>query len=46
VTNDAAATDRAHGALTSVVGPGRVIDPGLVTGSEDVGVTTDLGHRT
>jgi hypothetical protein len=38
VTNDAAATDRTRGALASVVGPGRVIDPGLVTGSEDVGV--------
>jgi len=38
VTNDAAATDRTRGALTSVVGQGRVIDPGLVTGSEDVGV--------
>lgn len=38
VTNDAAATDRTRDALTSVVGPGHVIDPGLVTGSEDVGV--------
>jgi amidohydrolase len=38
VTNDAAAAERARGALTAVVGAGLVIDPGLVTGSEDVGV--------
>lgn len=38
VTNDPAATERTRGALASVVGPGRVVDPGLVTGSEDVGV--------
>jgi amidohydrolase len=38
VVNDAAAVDRTRGALASVVGPGRVVDPGPVTGSEDVGV--------
>jgi hippurate hydrolase len=38
VTNDAAAVDRTRGALAGVVGADRVIDPGLVTGSEDVGV--------
>jgi amidohydrolase len=38
VINDAAAVDRTHGALASVVGTEQVIDPGPVTGSEDVGV--------
>lgn len=38
VLNDLAACERTRGALESVVGAGRVIDPGLVTGSEDVGV--------
>jgi amidohydrolase len=38
VVNDAAAVDRARGALASVVGAERVIDPGPITGSEDVGV--------
>jgi hippurate hydrolase len=38
VINDAVAAGRARGALAGVVGAGRVLDPGLVTGSEDVGV--------
>ena len=38
VVNDAAAVDRTRGALAGVVGAERVIDPGPVTGSEDVGV--------
>lgn len=38
VVNDAVAVDRTRGALAGVVGAGHVIDPGLVTGSEDVGV--------
>jgi amidohydrolase len=38
VINDAAAVDRTRGALAGVVGAERVIDPGPVTGSEDVGV--------
>jgi hippurate hydrolase len=38
VINDAAAVERTRGALAGVVGPGRIIDPGPVTGSEDVGV--------
>ncbi len=38
VVNDPAASERARTALESVVGVGRVIDPGPVTGSEDVGV--------
>jgi len=38
VTNDATASERTRDALTSIVGKGLVIDPGLVTGSEDVGV--------
>ena len=36
--NDAAAVGRTRGALAGVVGAERVIDPGPVTGSEDVGV--------
>jgi amidohydrolase len=36
--NDAAAVDRTRGALAGVVGADRVIDPGPVAGSEDVGV--------
>ncbi len=35
--NDQAAAARTLPALESVVGPGLVVDPGLVTGSEDVG---------
>jgi hippurate hydrolase len=38
VINDAAGSERTRPALESVVGAGRVIDPGLVTGSEDVGL--------
>jgi amidohydrolase len=38
VINDAAAVDRTRNALASVVGAARIIDPGPVTGSEDVGV--------
>jgi amidohydrolase len=38
VVNDAAACARTRPALKSVVGPDRVLDPGLVTGSEDVGL--------
>lgn len=38
VINDAAASERTRAALESVVGAGRVVDPGPVTGSEDVGV--------
>jgi hippurate hydrolase len=38
VVNDADGTERTRPALVSVVGEGRVVDPGPVTGSEDVGV--------
>ena len=38
VVNDAAATDRIRAAFTARFGEQRVIDPGVVTGSEDVGV--------
>jgi amidohydrolase len=38
VVNDAAAVDRTRVALAEVVGAGLVVDPGPVTGSEDVGV--------
>ena len=38
VVNDAAAVDRTRRALAGVVGAARLIDPGPVTGSEDVGV--------
>ena len=38
MVNDAAAVDRTRGALAAVVGAENVIDPGPVTGSEDVGV--------
>lgn len=38
VINDAAATQRTQRVLESVVGAGRVVDPGLITGSEDVGI--------
>ncbi|QKE85774.1 amidohydrolase [Arthrobacter sp. NEB 688] len=38
VVNDAAATERVRSALAGVVGAGRVVEPGPVTGSEDVGV--------
>jgi hippurate hydrolase len=38
VVNDVAACARTRPAFEALVGPGRVIDPGLVTGSEDVGL--------
>jgi hippurate hydrolase len=38
VINDAEGAARTRPALESVVGIGRVVDPGPVTGSEDVGV--------
>ncbi|WP_252440338.1 amidohydrolase [Pseudonocardia humida] len=38
VVNDPRAVDRTRPALASVVGTERVFDPGLVTGSEDVGL--------
>jgi amidohydrolase len=38
VVNDPHAVARTRPALEQVVGPGRVIDPGPVTGSEDVGL--------
>lgn len=38
VVNDPDAVERTRGALESVVGAGRVVDPGPFTGSEDVGV--------
>ena len=38
VINDVAATRRTRGALADVVGAERVVDPGPITGSEDVGV--------
>lgn len=38
VVNEPDAVERTRGALESVVGAGRVVDPGPVTGSEDVGV--------
>jgi hippurate hydrolase len=36
--NDPAASERARAALERVLGAGRVVDPGVVTGSEDVGI--------
>jgi amidohydrolase len=38
VVNDPAAVIRTQPALERVVGPGRVLDPGPITGSEDVGL--------
>ena len=38
VVNDEAATDRISAAFTTRFGEQRVMDPGVVTGSEDVGV--------
>ncbi|MFF1376057.1 amidohydrolase [Streptomyces sp. NPDC058308] len=38
VTNDPAAVDRTMAAIGAVIGDARVIDPGQVTGSEDVGI--------
>jgi hippurate hydrolase len=37
LVNDAAASERTREALSRVLGAGRVVDPGVVTGSEDVG---------
>ena len=42
VVNDADAALRASAVLEGVVGAGRVVDPGPVTGSEDVGVLASL----
>ncbi|MBM7503043.1 amidohydrolase [Agromyces aurantiacus] len=41
--NDAAATERTAAALRRALGDERVIDPGVVSGSEDVGVLADAG---
>ena len=41
VVNDADASARTRRALETVVGEGLVVDPGRVTGSEDVGVLAD-----
>lgn len=38
VVNSPDATARTRGALSSVVGTGRIVEPGAVTGSEDVGI--------
>jgi amidohydrolase len=38
VVNDLAACERTRPAFEALLGPGRVVDPGLVTGSEDVGL--------
>jgi metal-dependent amidase/aminoacylase/carboxypeptidase family protein len=38
VINEVAASERTRAALASVVGKGFVVNPGLVTGSEDVGI--------
>jgi amidohydrolase len=38
VVNDPAACARTHEAFAAAFGPGRVVDPGPVTGSEDVGM--------
>ncbi|RLP82974.1 amidohydrolase [Mycetocola lacteus] len=41
VVNDEAATARVHAALTAAIPGVQVIDPGLVTGSEDVGMLAE-----
>lgn len=41
VVNDVAGVERTRPSLEAVVGAGRVIDPGPVTGSEDVGVLAE-----
>ncbi len=41
VINDPEAVERTRAALESVVGAGRVVDPGPVTGSEDVGALAE-----
>ena len=38
LTNDPVATARTYAALVDLLGNGAVVDPGIVTGSEDVGV--------
>ena len=38
VVNDASAVDRTRSTFTALLGTDRVIDPGVVTGSEDVGL--------
>ncbi len=38
VVNDEAASARTRAAFATLLGEGRVVDPGLVTGSEDVGL--------
>ena len=38
VVNDLAASDRARSAFAALLGADRVFDPGVVTGSEDVGL--------
>ena len=43
VINDAAACDRVREAFDSFFGPGLVLDPGPVTGSEDVGLLAGPG---
>jgi amidohydrolase len=44
VVNDPAAAGRTQQALEQVVGPGRVLDPGPVTGSEDVGLLANAAE--
>jgi amidohydrolase len=41
VVNDPAAVERTAQALAAWLGPDRVIDPGVLTGSEDVGILAD-----
>ncbi|WP_433362696.1 amidohydrolase [Actinoplanes sp. CA-142083] len=44
LVNDPAAIERTRAALEAVLGAGRVVDPGVVTGSEDVGAfATEAG---
>ncbi|MEU6995415.1 amidohydrolase [Streptomyces sp. NPDC046465] len=45
VTNDADAVGRTMAAIGAVIGQERVIDPGQVTGSEDVGVFATAAER-
>jgi len=41
VVNDGSAIARLESAFTTLLGDGRVFDPGVVTGSEDVGLLAD-----
>jgi hippurate hydrolase len=41
VVNDGSAISRLRTAFTTLVGDGRVFDPGVVTGSEDVGLLAE-----